>query len=125
MAGVAQRTVLVVDDEPSIRMLCRVNLELEGYEVREATNLDEARAALSSDGVDVVLLDVHLAHEDGRELLAEIRRDRPAVAVALFTGSYEIAEEEPDAGDALIPKPFTIDELIATVGRLADGRAER
>ena len=124
MAGDAQRTVLVIDDEPSIRMLCRVNLELEGYDVREATTLDEARAELAN-GIDVVLLDVHLAHEDGRELLVEIRRDRPGLAVALFTGSYEIAEGEADRGDALIPKPFTIDELVATVDRLADGKGER
>ena len=43
-----QDHVLVVDDDPSLRLLCRVNLELEGYRVPEAATLDEARAALAA-----------------------------------------------------------------------------
>jgi DNA-binding response OmpR family regulator len=39
-------TILVLDDEPSLRLLCRVNLELEGYRVLEAATLDEARTAM-------------------------------------------------------------------------------
>ena len=53
-------TVLVVDDDASIRFLCRVNLELDGWTVREAATLADARAELSHGGVAVVLLDVHV-----------------------------------------------------------------
>ena len=61
--GHAAARILVVDDEPSIRLLCRVNLELEGYEVLEASSLATARATLEGDAVDVVILDVHLRSE--------------------------------------------------------------
>ena len=82
--------MLVVDDDPSLRLLCRVNLELEGYAVIEAETLDAAERALDDGVVDVVLLDVHLGNEEGLP---------------------------PDA--TVIPKPFRIDDLTGTVRRLA------
>jgi DNA-binding response OmpR family regulator len=112
-------TVLVVDDEPSIRLLCRVNLELEGYRVLEAATLADARRAVSDEPVDVALLDVHVGADDGRDLLRELRDQHPNIQVALLSGSAareRIAREE---ADALIPKPFVLEELIETVRRLA------
>jgi DNA-binding NtrC family response regulator len=111
--------VLVVDDEPSIRLLCRVNLELEGYHVIEAGTLVDARRAVADRPVQVALLDVHLGPDDGRELLRELREQRPEIRVALLSGSAsreQIAREE---ADALIPKPFVLEDLIETVARLA------
>src|SRR5262249_31925716 len=55
--------VLVVDDEPAIRLLCRVNLEIGGYTVREAGTLGEAREQLAAGPIDVALLDVHIGTE--------------------------------------------------------------
>ncbi|MEX2211411.1 MAG: response regulator [Gaiellaceae bacterium] len=117
----AQATVLVVDDDPTIRLLCRINLELDGHTVVEAGTIGEARSLLAA-GADVVLLDVHVAGEDGRDFLAELRRERPQLPVALLTGSTERGELLRAEADALIPKPFTIDELRQTVERLAAGR---
>src|SRR6266508_3548456 len=113
MAG--GQTVLVVDDEASIRFLCKVNLELEGYSVLEAESLDEAREHLRDAPVDVVLLDVHVGHGDGRELLREIRAGTRAIPVAFFTGSAEMETLRHDGADALIPKPFLLEDLLATV----------
>jgi DNA-binding response OmpR family regulator len=112
-------TVLVVDDEPSIRLLCRVNLELEGYRVLEAGTLDVARAALAVEPVHVALLDVHVGSADGRELLRELRERHPRVRVALLSGSADREQIAREEADALIPKPFVLEELIATVARLA------
>jgi DNA-binding response OmpR family regulator len=112
-------TVLVVDDEPSIRLLCRVNLELEGYRVLEAGTLEDARRAVADEPVQVALLDVHLGPDDGRDLLRELREEHPEVQIALLSGSAsreQIAREE---ADALISKPFVLNDLIQTVGRLA------
>jgi DNA-binding response OmpR family regulator len=114
-------TVLVVDDDAAIRLLCRVNLELEGHRVFEAAYLDQARAVLAEEHVDVVLLDLHLGNERGLDLLAELRRDRPEVAVALLTGSPQARSPEEEAtADAVISKPFEIEELGRTVHRLAE-----
>jgi two-component system, NtrC family, nitrogen regulation response regulator NtrX len=107
--------VLVVDDDPSLRLLCRVNLELEGYLVVEAENLDAAHAALEEQKIDVILLDVHLGNQDGLTLLPAIAEDGPAVA--LLTGSPGVLLPE---GATVIGKPFSIDELSETVRRLAE-----
>ena len=114
-------SVLVVDDEPSIRLLCRVNLELEGYRVLEAETLDEARVRLREGGLSVVLLDVHVGSEDGRVLLEEIRAESPALPVALFSGTAGTDMIDQDAVDAIIPKPFQLEQLVGTVSRLASG----
>ena len=61
-------TVLVVDDDASLRLLCRVNLELEGLRVLEARDVGEAEALLGTEAVDLLLLDVHIGVESGIEL---------------------------------------------------------
>ena len=113
--------VLVVDDDASIRFLCRVNLELDGCFVCEAASLDAAREELARANVDVVLLDVHVGTRDGKELLDELRRDRPDVGVALLTGADTGATAECRA-DAVLSKPFALEDLTKTVRTLA-GRA--
>ena len=117
---VGGRTILVVDDDSSIRLLCRINLELEGYEVLEAATLDQARAHLAADSVAVVLLDVHVGGDDGYDLLDELQTREPRVAVALLSGSATI-DHRGAAADAVIGKPFELEELSATVGQLAAG----
>ena len=112
-------TVLVVDDEPSIRLLCRVNLELEGYRVVEASSAAEARDALAMEPVRVALLDVHLGADDGRDLLRELRELHPDVQVALLSGSASREAIAREQADALIAKPFVLEDLVDTVGRLA------
>ena len=115
-------TVLVVDDDAAIRLLCRVNLELDGHRVAEAATLDEARAVLAAEPVQVVLLDLHIGNERGVDLLRELRQTSPEVAVALLTGSpQERSPQEEAAADAIISKPFAIEELDGTVRRLAEG----
>jgi DNA-binding NtrC family response regulator len=116
-------TVLVVDDDAAIRLLCRVNLELDGCIVLEAQALDEAREVLDRTTVDVVLLDVHVGRDDGLELLRELHGRRPRTPVALLTGSSSPGAVAHEPADALIPKPFRLEELTATVKKLA-GRRE-
>jgi len=111
--------VLVVDDEPSIRLLCRINLELEGFEVLEAATLAEARAAVSSRDVSVVLLDLRIGRETGGDLVQELRDRHPPVPVAFVTGSAEINPTDHGLADAYLSKPFTIEALLSTVRRLA------
>jgi DNA-binding response OmpR family regulator len=115
--------VLVVDDDASIRLLCRINLELEGWSVREAATIDQARAQLADGAVEVVLLDVHVGSDSGLEFHDELRRDHPDTAVAMLTGSVGTPHSVHAAGaDAVIAKPFTLDELAQTVRTLAAGR---
>lgn len=104
--------ILVVEDDPSVRLLCRINLELEGFEVIEARSLAEARAAAGAQPLAGVLLDLHVGNEDGRTLLAELRGLEPPVPVALLTGAVDAGAE---GGVPLLAKPFTIAQLLGTV----------
>jgi DNA-binding NtrC family response regulator len=111
--GNGAATVLVVDDEPAIRLLCRINLELDGYGVVEATTLDEARRVLAARSIALVLLDMRIGLERGDTLLDELR-DRQ-VPVVVVTGSAEVDPAWRNKTVAILGKPFEIEELLRVV----------
>ena len=117
-AGNEVATVLVVEDDPALRMLCRVNLELEHYRVLEAPTLDLASELLNQEPVNLVLLDLHVGSRDGRELVPVIRAEHPDTAICLLSGT-SVSDPPLDAGaDDFIRKPFDLDVFRATVERL-------
>jgi two-component system OmpR family response regulator len=111
-------TVLVVDDDAAIRFLCRVNLELDGWAVRESESIQQARETMAATPVDIVLLDVHVGVDSGLDFIAEIRERNPGVPVVLLTGSVGSPKLDGVDADAVISKPFTLDQLTGTLGRL-------
>ena len=115
-------TVLVVDDDAAIRLLCRINLEHEGYRVLDAGSLPAARAELERGPIHLVLVDVHVGGDDGRTFVEELRRERPELPVAFLTGTADPAELERIGADAVVGKPFELTDLIGTVRRLAGRR---
>jgi two-component system, OmpR family, response regulator len=111
--------IVVADDDAAFRMLIRVNLELEGYRVLEAEDAAGVQEAVSADAVSLVLLDVRLGDDDGIALARDLRADHPEVAIAFLTGSaIDLAQDAAGASDAVVPKPFDLNELSATVARL-------
>jgi DNA-binding response OmpR family regulator len=116
--GRSRSTILVVDDEPSIRLLCRINLQLEGYRVLEAATLSDARTALETQTVDAILLDQHVGGERGSDFLRELRDTESRTPVAFLTGSESVPESDLAGADGVLSKPFTLAELSRTVQRL-------
>jgi DNA-binding response OmpR family regulator len=112
-------TVLVVEDDESLRMLCRINLELENYRVLEAETVDRATALVSAEPIDVVLLDLHVGERHGTELLPVLRAERPDAAVCLLSGTSEDDPPDEEGVDGFIRKPFELEVLTETVRRLA------
>ena len=106
----------MVDDDPALRMLIRVNLELEGFDVQEAGNVQDADASVRDQRPDVVLLDVHLGGVASHDLLARLRAD--GLPVALVTGSVDV-EDYRSSAEAVISKPFVPQELVEIARRLA------
>ena len=113
--------VVVADDDGAMRMLCRVNLELEGYRVVEADSGDELERLLAAEGeVALLILDIHLGDRDGMDIARSLRKTRPEIPIAFLTGSGLYSRDDAEAvGDATIRKPFTLEELTSTVTRLA------
>ena len=116
--GRRTKDVLVVDDERSLRLLCRVNLELDGHTVREAATLAEARAELKRATPDVILLDVHLGADDGVELLDEIVALEVTTRVVLLSGTSEISPDLRARVHGVLGKPFELKRLAAAVAGL-------
>ena len=110
--------VLIVEDDPSLRLLCRVNLELEQYRVLEAETLEQAIEIVSSEPVDIVLLDMHVGEDHGFDLLPYLRTSRPGAAVCLLSGTSETDPEHREGVHAFIRKPFELEDLTGTVQRL-------
>ena len=124
--------VLVVDDEPAIRLLCRVNLEAEGMEVIEAgdgiTGLEMAR----SEHPDVVLLDVMMPALDGWGVAEELLKDpkTAGIPIIFLTARAEFRDRARGldiGGIDYITKPFNPVELAQLVESLLErlARGER
>ena len=115
-------TVLIVDDDASLRLLCRVNLELEGYHVLEAPSVAAAEDAVAADPVDLFLLDVHIGADDGLALMRSLREREHGAPVVLFTGSAKLDSTTVAEADGVVPKPFRLEQLLDVVRELAPRR---
>jgi DNA-binding response OmpR family regulator len=109
------KSVLVIDDEQSLRLLCRVNLELEGHRVHEAATLAQAREQIERQAPDVILLDIHVGGEDGLDLIDEVRALDLPVRIVLLSGTSDVGPELRSRVDAVLGKPFDLGRLAAAV----------
>jgi excisionase family DNA binding protein len=110
--------VLIVDDDPRIREFVRVNLEMDGFAVREAGNADEGLAALEDEPPDLILLDVMMPKVDGWEMLQRVRERHgvDSIQVIMFSGQLEHdGSDQAEAGgaQAFLGKPFNPQDLVA------------
>lgn len=120
--------ILVVDDEPSIRLALTELLEADGHQVEAVAHAPAALAALEAGSWDLVLSDLRMPAMDGLELLAEVRSRHPDIVFALFTahGDERTAVKALRAGAYdYVPKPFDNEEVRALVGRVREMLALR
>jgi excisionase family DNA binding protein len=109
--------VLIVDDDERVREYVRVNLEMEGYAVREAGNAEEGLGVLEEVSPDLILLDVMMPEVDGWEMLRRVqeRHGVGAIPVVMFSGKVnEQSAQEATARGAqgFVGKPFDPQQLI-------------
>jgi len=122
-SGGAGPVVLIVDDDQHVREYVRVNLEAEGYVVREAASAAEGLAALGEESPDLILLDVMMPQVDGWEMLQQIheRTGVGAIPVVMFSGKIDersAADAESRGAQGFIGKPFDPSSLIESTKQL-------
>jgi two-component system, OmpR family, alkaline phosphatase synthesis response regulator PhoP len=107
-----RRRVLVVDDEPDVLLLCRVNLEFEGYEVVEASDGEEAMERLREQRFDVLLLDVMMPKMDGWQVLEAVKADESLRELPVVMLTAKVQDQDQIRGWSqgaadYITKPFS------------------
>jgi PAS domain S-box-containing protein len=120
-------TILLVEDEPSLRILARHQLESCGYSVLEASSGAEAlEVARKQPGtIHLLLTDVVMPGINGRILAEELLRHRPQLNVVYmsgYTGQAVGADGVLDAGSCFLPKPFTREALARKLREALEGR---
>jgi DNA-binding response OmpR family regulator len=125
----AKRKVLIVDDEPNIVTALEFLLERRGYEVRVATNGEEALAQAESYRPDVMLLDVMMPKRSGYEVCQKVRErpDMQHVKVVMLSAKGREAEVSKGlslGADLYITKPFSTSELVERIDGLLGAAAK-
>lgn len=112
------RTVLVVDDDPSVRTLLEMVLEVEGFEVRCAPDGVAALEMIAAARPDVVLVDVMMPGLDGRALTRQLRTDPatadlPVVICSALADDADQWDAWASGANSFVAKPFDVTRLVA------------
>ena len=122
----AAGTILVVDDDRTIRRNLVRLLQSEGYQALEAADGDEALACIQANNPDAVLLDLKMPGRDGLDVLGELGpalADLPVIVVTAFGGSAAAIEAMRRGAYDYLSKPFDLDEVLLTLKRALRQRA--
>jgi DNA-binding NtrC family response regulator len=115
--------ILVVDDEPSIRRFAMRALREEGFDVREASDGEQALEIVRAGGVSVLVSDVVMPRLNGVQLMERLAHSHPQLPVVLMSGyaSAELTALGIAAPCALLTKPFKPEQLVEEVRRCLGG----
>ena len=113
-----EATLLVVDDEPSIRELLSASLRFAGFTVLTAADGHEALTQQASTRFDLVVLDIMMPGMDGFEVLRRMRETEPELPVLFLTARDDVQDKVQGltvGGDDYITKPFSLEEVVARI----------
>ena len=113
-------SILLVDDEARLGEVVAAALEARDFDTQLASSVDEALALVHSERVDVIVSDMRMPGQSGRELLAVIKRERPELPVIIMTAYASVrsaVDIVKEGAFDYIAKPFEIDDMVATIDR--------
>ena len=114
------KTLLVVDDDESIRLLLRDEFCDSGYNVVTAVDGEEGLVAFDEQNIDVVVLDLNMPKLSGEEVAAKLKGKAPNVPVVIYTANPERLEKTGEVSyDSLVYKTSDLEELVSKVTQLA------
>lgn len=109
-----QRTVLIVEDEPLIRMMLADTLTDEGFGVIEAATVLEALACLGQPGIDAVITDIDMPGGlSGLDLVNLLDRSMKDIPVIVTSGGHHADDCSLCPGTPFVAKPYPLDEMVA------------
>jgi DNA-binding response OmpR family regulator len=113
--------ILIIEDDPSILRGLQLNLTMEGYAVRSASDGETGLQLARAERFDLLLVDVMLPRLGGLEVIRELRRDDPDLPVLILSAKGQetdkVAGLQLGADDYMV-KPFSLKELLARIGAL-------
>ena len=109
--------VLVVDDEEMVRSVLTQLLSLKGHDVKQASCGKDALAVAREHSLDIVFTDFGMPEMTGGELARRLRQHQPLLPIVLLTG-YTDPDAQPDVVNAVMHKPFKLEELEDIIQRL-------
>ena len=117
--------VLIIEDDPDVRLGCEQALQLEGITTESVASAEEARRLLGTDFRGVIVSDIRLPRMDGMSFLREVLAVDPELPVVLITGHGDISmavQAMKDGAYDFIQKPFPPDYLVEVVRRAQEKR---
>ena len=119
--SVAMKSILVVDDDPSIRFSLRKVLSAEGYETFLAADAEEAIELFGKQPVHLVLLDLNLPTKSGWDIFGTLTSQDPCLPIIIITGRHDqIMLTQASGISALMEKPLNVPLLLLTVAELLE-----
>jgi DNA-binding response OmpR family regulator len=117
-----KQRILVVDDEPQIREMLSMYFSRHGYDAATAGDSATTLQLVKDTAVDVVVLDISLADEDGLKLLEQLKKTQPGLRVIMLTGMgfvEDLLQEAQQKGaDGYVSKVLPLDELLLAIQRI-------
>ncbi len=116
--GSAEKQILIVDDNLSIRRLIAEFLELEGYGIDTAGDGAEAFKKTMINSYDLIIMDIQMPKMNGMDAMRAVRINLPAIPVIIISGTRDraVIQQARECGaDAYISKPFSVDDLVERV----------
>jgi len=124
------RRVLVVDDEAGVRRSIERVLSVAGFQVTAVSDGARALERVESDVFDLLIIDVYMPDMDGLGLMRELRSRNDTTPILAVSGGGDSPNAlDPEGalavaqafGAGVLPKPFTVDDLLGAVSALLDG----
>jgi len=125
VAAPSKESILIVDDEKTVRRSLNRCLTVNGFDCEEAGNAKEAMDSLQSNPADLVILDIMMPGTSGNELLPQLKKSYPDTAVVMATAVVDpetIVDCMKNGAQDYITKPFDINQLVANIQMVLEKR---
>src|SRR5258708_2474747 len=117
--------ILIIDDDPDVRDVMKAALSAAGHQVREAENGVEGLSQVRKHPPALVVTDIVMPDKEGLEIIRELRRQVPNVAILAVSGAvrgaFNLHLASQFGADAVLAKPFGFDDLVGAVADILAG----